>query len=42
MKQRTIIEAISKVVNMIEKKFGIEIEEIPIYINALDAILGDD
>ncbi|MDR1678638.1 MAG: restriction endonuclease [Prevotellaceae bacterium] len=27
---------------MIEKKFGIEIEEIPIYINALDVILGDD
>jgi restriction system protein len=27
---------------MIEKKFGIEIEEIPIYINALDVILSDD
>ena len=27
---------------MIEKKFGIEIEEMPIYINALDVILGDD
>ena len=27
---------------MIEKKFGIEIENMPIYINALDVILGDD
>ena len=27
---------------MIEKKFGIDIEEMPIYINALDVILGDD
>jgi restriction system protein len=27
---------------MIEKKYGIEIEEIPIYINALDVILGED
>jgi restriction system protein len=27
---------------LIEKKFGIDIEEIPIYINALDVILGDD
>jgi len=27
---------------MIEKKFGIEIEEMPIFINALDVILGDD
>jgi restriction system protein len=27
---------------MIEKKFGIEIEEMPIYINALDVVLGED
>jgi len=27
---------------MIEKKFGIDIEEMPIYINALDVVLGDD
>jgi restriction system protein len=27
---------------MIEKKFGIDIEDMPIYINALDVILGDD
>lgn len=27
---------------MIEKKFGIEIEEMPIYINALDVVLGDE
>jgi hypothetical protein len=27
---------------MIEKKFGIEIENMPVYINALDVVLGDD
>jgi restriction system protein len=27
---------------MIEKKFGIEIEDMPIYINALDVVLGED
>ncbi len=27
---------------MIEKKFGIDIEDIPIYINALDIVLNED
>jgi restriction system protein len=27
---------------MIEKKFGIDIEDIPIYINALDVVLNED
>lgn len=27
---------------MIEKKFGIDVEDIPIYINALDVVLNDD
>ena len=27
---------------MIEKKFGIDIEQIPIYINALDVVLNED
>ena len=27
---------------MIEKKFGIDVEQIPVYINALDVVLNED
>jgi len=37
-----LIDGMTIVDIMIEKKFGIEIEEIPVFINALDVVLGDD
>jgi restriction system protein len=37
-----LIDGMTIVDIMIEKKFGIEIENMPVYINALDVVLGDD